>query len=211
MNRVSKVVVGFDFGEASRRALATAIDIADADGGELHAIYVEQPPVDVVNAFALPPPPSLQEDLTKLREIVAESVRNVIARRGKLGIKHVTVHGAIGAPASEIARFAAEVDADIVIVGSHGRRGLERAFLGSVAEKTLRLCGCPVLVVREKKHPAVDKIPEIEPPCPDCTKRRFETKGNDLWCARHSTHHPKAHVYSYEGPSSDGARPWGFT
>jgi nucleotide-binding universal stress UspA family protein len=211
MDRVSKVVVGIDFGEESQRALSSAIEIADADGGELHALYVDQPPVDVANAFALPPPPRLEEDLARLREMVSEAVRLVVARRGKLGLKHVTVHGTVGAPASEIARFAAEIDADIVVVGTHGRRGLDRAFLGSVAEKTIRLCGCPVLVIREKKHPTVEKIPEIEPPCPDCVQRRFETKGEELWCARHTGHHPKAHVYSYEGPSSDSARPWGFT
>jgi len=212
MDRKKIIVVGIDFGEPSERALRAAIDLAsEGDGAELHAIYVEQPPADVLNAYALPPPPSLERDVARLRDLALERVREAIAVRGALRLRSLTVHGAIGVPAREIARFAAEMSADLVVVGTHGRRGLDRAFLGSVAEKTIRLCGCPVLVVREKDHPAVQKEPEIEPPCAACVQRRFETKGKELWCARHAEHHPRAHAYSYDDLSSDASRPWGFT
>jgi hypothetical protein len=107
-------------------------------------------------------------------------------------------------------KFASAIDADVVVLGSHSRRGLDRFFLGSVAEKVVRRCGCPVTVVRPKQHAPVDKEPQVEPPCPDCLQRRGATAGKELWCARHAEHHPRAHVFHYEGKSNDAARPWGF-
>ena len=53
-------------------------------------------------------------------------------------------------------RTGAKLNADIVVLGTHGRTGLKRLLIGSVAEKVVRLAGCPVLVVREKKHERPD-------------------------------------------------------
>ena len=57
-----------------------------------------------------------------------------------------------GDPGSEIVRYAAEVDAGLIVISSHGHSGLKRFFLGSVAERVTRMASCPVLVVREP-HP----------------------------------------------------------
>jgi nucleotide-binding universal stress UspA family protein len=60
------------------------------------------------------------------------------------------LHLLAGPPAKEIVRVARSVGADLVIVGTHGRRGVRRLVLGSVAEEVLRSAPCPVLVVRGK-------------------------------------------------------------
>ena len=56
----------------------------------------------------------------------------------------------VGKPASEIVRTAEEWPADMIVIGSHGRHGIQRALLGSVAEEVMRHAPCPVLVVRAK-------------------------------------------------------------
>src|SRR5437016_6703958 len=60
----------------------------------------------------------------------------------------------LGDVASTICRVAEELDVDVVVVGSHGRTGLGRLFLGSVSEHVVRHAPCPVLVVRERHHQA---------------------------------------------------------
>jgi nucleotide-binding universal stress UspA family protein len=57
----------------------------------------------------------------------------------------------IGRPADEILRAAASFHADLIVMGTHGRSGLEHFFLGSVAEKTIRQARCPILVVRDHR------------------------------------------------------------
>ena len=57
----------------------------------------------------------------------------------------------VGKPASEIIRTAKEWPTDIIVIGSHGRHGIQRALLGSVAEAVMRHAPCPVLVIRAKE------------------------------------------------------------
>ena len=57
----------------------------------------------------------------------------------------------IGDPGSEVVHFAKEIDADFIIMPSHGRTGIARLLLGSVAERVLRLAECPVIVLRHPK------------------------------------------------------------
>src|SRR5690606_13617820 len=60
------------------------------------------------------------------------------------------IHARIGEPAEEILRLADEARADVVVVGTHGRSGIDRLLLGSVAERVVRHAGCPVLVMRAR-------------------------------------------------------------
>ncbi len=209
--RPRKLVVGIDFSELSERALDVALDTAAVgDSTEIHALVVRPLAGDVLDPLTIPVPPQLGDDLEMLRDLLERRVRASLARYGSSRLSSAVAHASLGSPAHEIARLAAELDADLVIVGTHGRKGLGRFLLGSVAETTMRLCGCPVYVVRPKDHNRDDQPPKIEPPCPECVARRHETKGAELWCKRHSEHHPRAHVYSYAGPSMDAAKPWGF-
>jgi len=65
------------------------------------------------------------------------------------------VHNLAGDPAEEIVRTAARVQADVIVLATHGRTGIKRLLLGSVAEKVVRYAGCPVFVMRDKHH---DKV-----------------------------------------------------
>ena len=70
--------------------------------------------------------------------------------------------------------------------------------LGSVAEQVVRHAGCPVLVVRPKDY-QLAAAEGIEPPCGDCIAVQKQTQRAQLWCARHSAHHPHGRLH-YELP-----------
>jgi hypothetical protein len=107
--------------------------------------------------------------------------------------------------AQQIAQLASDLEADLVIVGTHGRRGIARVLLGSSAEGVVRLAPCPVLVTRPKQ---LQDVPRIEPPCPECLRVRNETQGERLWCDQHSERHGQRHVYQRtDRMSGDGTMP----
>jgi nucleotide-binding universal stress UspA family protein len=91
----------------------------------------------------MPPPPTVvrrdynEEALTRLRDLIPDDSRDTWA-----------VEIAIGHPAETIVRMAEERQADLIVMGTHGRTGLQHVLLGSVAEKVVRLAPCPVLTVR---------------------------------------------------------------
>jgi nucleotide-binding universal stress UspA family protein len=69
----------------------------------------------------------------------------------------------IGFPAEDIVRLATEVQADLIVVGTHGRRGLSHLLLGSVAERVIRTAPCPVLTVRRAEHEFVEGLGTADP------------------------------------------------
>ena len=105
----------------------------------------------------------------------------------------VVAHEARGNPADVIIETASDLLANLVVVGTHGRKGLQRMVMGSVAEAVVRSAGCPVLVVRPQMHE--QRVPRIEPPCPRCVETRVETEGRQLWCEQHSEKHGRRHTY----------------
>lgn len=119
------------------------------------------------------------------------------------GVRHLVGHSANGDAAEQIVQLAADLEADWVVVGTHGRRGLARALMGSVAERVARTCGCSVLVVREKHHKVTSAEraangapgPSIAPPCPRCVETRQATGGSVLWCEQHRERHGRRHTY----------------
>jgi nucleotide-binding universal stress UspA family protein len=197
------IVVGVDFSVLSGLALDQALQLATLhEGAEVHALYVEPDP------WTGPPRQGSVTDaidtntaLLEVQKNAADHLAAMPAGVGKARLRRVVAHFRRGSPAQNVAQLAADLDADLVIVGSHGHRGVERFFLGSVAERVSRLARCAVMVVRPKDHSKAGVVPEIEPPCPDCVKARVASGGAALWCARHSEHHVRPHGYSY---SSDG-------
>lgn len=104
----------------------------------------------------------------------------------------VVGHELSGDPAALIVETARDVDADAVIVGTRGRKGVERLLLGSVAAAVVRHAGCPVWVIRPRQHePAL----QIEPPCPRCVEARASSGGDTFWCEQHIQRHGRRHTY----------------
>lgn len=210
------IVVGIDYSQQSDRAVDNALEIAALrEGSEVHVVYVEP---DAWTGAMLP----MQEPgdqgpdvaIQKVQQRATERVAAMPAHLEKRRVRRVVVHLRRGSPAESLAQLAADLDADLVVVGSHGHRGLSRLLLGSVAERTSRLARCPVWIVRPKDHAAQDRVPEIEPPCPECVKARAASAGAKMWCARHSeSHYLRPHRYSYtsDGIYSSDSTPYGST
>jgi nucleotide-binding universal stress UspA family protein len=195
------IVVGVDYSEVGDLAFQRALELAaEKRSAEIHAINV----VPLV-ASELPPDvpaawvgglPTLKEAAEKLRSHVERQVTAFRAEHeaSKLGfLETICVHQRLEVPAEQLAQLAADVEADLIVVGMHGRRGISRLLLGSVAEATIRLAPCPVLGVRPKAIPA--PVPAIEPPCPRCLEARRASGGAELWCAQHREHHGQRHTY----------------
>lgn len=160
-------------------------------GAELHLVHV---------ANFGPPPHELALSLT---DLLAEG-RAYLDRAMKVATEatpcKVTSHLAVGAPAERILQIASDLSADLIVVGTHEKRGLSR-ILGSVSHRVLTQAACPVLLARVKE--AEPTVPEIEPPCPDCVTVQRETNGEKLWCARHSTRHVHGHLH-FAAPAGYG-------
>jgi nucleotide-binding universal stress UspA family protein len=198
-----KVVAAVDFSIQSPGVLRRALAIANqAQKSEVHAVAVTD---------SYPGGESTPDASAQLLDLVNTAVKEWSDRGLTLGVERVVTHVLAGNPAKEVVWLAAYVNADLAVVGTHGRQGVRHLVLGSVAEKVLRTCGCPVLVERPKHHNEAWTIPEIEPPCPDCLAARKASNGAQMWCARHLEHHARAHTYSWSGGDIGDARPWGFT
>lgn len=158
-----KIVVGVDFGAEGDDALVEALRLArKLDDVELHPVHVLPTPDAVGRKEHL-------DVLSHMLSAAAEELRhrtlNVAeAMEGDLWEQHVTVHVRFGKPADVLQQVAIDVDADLIVVGTHARRGMQRLILGSVAEEVLRLGRFPVLVARPKRTAGMSATESIEPP-----------------------------------------------
>jgi nucleotide-binding universal stress UspA family protein len=135
--------------------------------------------------------------VTEARQRFGRYADEALARYAKSNPGRTTprvfAHVRFDAIADEISQLAADLEADLVVVGTHGRRGISRVLLGSSAEATVRLAPCPVLVVRPKAVP--EAPPRIEPACPRCVEARRSSNGAELWCEQHRERHGQRHTY----------------
>ena len=152
----SHVVVAFDFSPPSTAALRRAIALAArAPFHVLHVLHVIDPHVQGTERVDYELAERLQGDVT--RAMAAELA-------GPEPVQFF-VHVRIGNPAAEILATAREIGADLIIVGSHGTTGLQRLFVGSVAERVVREAGCTVEVARPKAYDHVEllRMTSVEP------------------------------------------------
>jgi nucleotide-binding universal stress UspA family protein len=141
------ILVAVDFGEASERALAVAGVIASAFGSTLRAVHAER--------FE-PPPYFTMEQIVRL-----EADRQT-AQAAAVGHLDEFAARAAGSPVESVVRdqppveavLEAATGADLIVMGTHGRRGPGRWWLGSVAERVVRAAAVPVLVTRASETPA---------------------------------------------------------
>jgi nucleotide-binding universal stress UspA family protein len=141
-----KVVVGLDESPLAEDAFRVACE--QAEGGTLHVVHVLSgfDPLRRLEYAA----EQQRLDLGPQREQLKARVSELVARQPATSAVTIARHVLVGPAAQEIARVARSVEADLVVVGTHGRAGMERLLLGSVAERLLREVGCSVLVVRQK-------------------------------------------------------------
>lgn len=142
-----RILVATDFSDSAQQALEHALCIAEKFGSELTLVHSwEAPnysyaaglylPVDVIAPIERAAVARLQEATTQLR-LRFPAAKSMLRS---------------GVPWEEVLGAATAVKADLIVMGTHGRRGLERALLGSVAEKVVRMSTVPVLTVHGVKE-----------------------------------------------------------
>lgn len=131
------ILVATDSSEGSREATEIAIEWASALSAELHGLYV----VDSGLAYT--------DIVERALEGEGASATGEIERMAEAAGVDVTTAVNTGRPHEVICGYASENDLDLIVVGSHGRDVIERAVLGSVSERTVRMADRPVLVVRQ--------------------------------------------------------------
>jgi nucleotide-binding universal stress UspA family protein len=169
---------GFALDQAARIALRVP-------GSQMHALHVSSGEAK-------------QETLGLLQHYVSEKL-SLLAGATK---QSIAVHVREGEPGAEIALLAAELSADMIVVGTHKAAHLKNLFIGSTAERVMAHATCPVFVAGPKPKPQPSHVIVIEAACPDCVRARLDTSGRAWWCERHSEPHAvlrHPHFYSYDG------------
>lgn len=199
------VVVGIDYSETGERALHEAFAIANREpNAEPHVVSVAGASgpmlrVELPDQISIV---SLAEASEQLKQYVEQQLEAFREKSGT-SFERVVTHVRVGAPAHELAQIATDLEADVVVVGTHGRRGVRRFLLGSVAEGVVRMAACPVYVVRPKDHSGGLEVPQIEPPCPKCVETRRASGGKELWCQQHGERHGRRHTYHFVNKNAE--------
>jgi nucleotide-binding universal stress UspA family protein len=189
------IVVGVDYSKNGDQAVMRALELAAQQPlAEVHLVNVARSYGAMVHVDLAADTRTLSAgDAIGELEQYAKRQMAEFSPASFGGLKRIVTHLRVDAPATEIAQLASDLEADLVVVGTHGRRGFSRVLLGSVAEAVVRLAPCPVLVVRPKGLGEV--LPRIEPPCPRCVEERAKSQGKELWCEQHRERHGPRHTY----------------
>ncbi len=141
-----RIFCPIDFSDASRAAMEMGADLARRFGGELLLLHAYPVPGYTFPDGSVVASPKMMQDLADQAKKHLDEWR---AEAEKLvGAPRVSAETAIGEPAAEILAYAKARKADLVVMGTHGRTGLEHALMGSIAERVVRRAHGPVLTAR---------------------------------------------------------------
>ena len=164
--KLKRIVVGTDFSEVSLAAVEKAFDLASANRAHVDLIFVREMPVGA-GTMDLPVPIEPPEPVPQGRfdALIPENLRG---QTSTIVLDGVASH--------EISAFALEAGADLIVVGTHGRRGISRLLIGSTAEALVREAPCDVLVARRRSASAARSSG------PDLADNTGGLKGGDPVC-----------------------------
>jgi nucleotide-binding universal stress UspA family protein len=148
MAEFKKILCAVDFSDHSPKVADYAVTLAKCTGAKLLCVYVA-PSLSQYVGFHVPP--------SSIEAFVGEIVAGAdTSMRAYLDahFKGAEVDGKVlvGYPAEEILNLAEDEDADLIIMGTHGRTGIDRILFGSVAEKIVKSSKCPVLTIRPEPN-----------------------------------------------------------
>lgn len=140
-----RILVATDFSSTGGMAFEHAAALAATCGARLDALHVIQ--ADNLPEFYYPLLSGLSHELPKLRKASTERLQELLDDDRLTAVPEARARVEIGRPADEIVGLARRSDADLIVIGSHGRSGLGRVLIGSVAREVVRMAECPVLIV----------------------------------------------------------------
>ena len=163
MIALKSILVATDFGEAADAALNYGRALARAFGATLHVLHVDDDvSLDTIGSerYIGSPPIGLRSDIEeaarkRLEALVLDNGQGPITTRPAVVMSI--------APAQAIVQYAQAENIDLIVMGTHGRRGVSHLLIGSVAEQVVRTAPCPVLTVHHPEHEFVvpDAVAEV--------------------------------------------------
>ncbi len=148
MSRLRRIFHPSDFSRASGAAFTRAVAMAKANRARLLLVHVLAPPVPIAGEGYISS--KVYDDLeASARAYGQKQLSALVAKTRKAGVKAVTLL-LDGVAHEQIVRAAKSKNADLIVIGTHGRTGLAKFFLGSVASRVVAAAPCPVLTVRGK-------------------------------------------------------------
>jgi nucleotide-binding universal stress UspA family protein len=150
-----RILVPTDGSDGVERAVGHAVDLAAVHGATLHAVYV----INSAGFTGLP----MEASWEGIDEMLRTDAETALATVRDIATSHdvpVETHVLDGSPQREIVRYAEAEGCDLVVMGTHGRGGIDRLLLGSVAEKVVRASNVPVMTVRVGDE-AVEETGEV--------------------------------------------------
>jgi len=148
MGRIRRVLHPTDFSRASGAAFARALETAKANRAELIILNVILPTIVPIGDGYVSPKVYAEMEASA-RAYAQRELAALVARAKKAGAR-VSALLMEGSPHERIAQAARRKRVDLLVIGTHGRTGVARFFLGSVASRVLAIAPCPVLTVRGK-------------------------------------------------------------
>ena len=142
-----RILVPTDGSPKGARVVAHALDIAAVHDASVHALHV----VDTASYAGMP----MEGSWEGVDKLLRSDARNAVTRIEEIAAAtSVDIETAVvdGSPSREIIRYAEENDCDLIVMGTHGRGGINRLLLGSVTEKVVRGASVPVLTMRLDGH-----------------------------------------------------------
>jgi nucleotide-binding universal stress UspA family protein len=158
---MKNILVPMDFSDAANSALSRAIELAGYTGGRvtlLHVIFLDKIKDDLLGLDALENLSHVMSMPTGAESYTPTMSGDILRRAARERLEETAAKLAAGAkvefvveegrPSAEIVDYAGKHGIDLIVMGTQGRRGLGRAFLGSVADNVIRQADCPVMVMR---------------------------------------------------------------
>jgi len=151
MLNIKTILFPTDFSDAAESAFHLACSLARDHGSRVVLVHILTPPtVAYTEGIMLPPTQDIKDEVWAKLDSIAPT-------EDTIEIERLMVEGE---PANEILRLAKEHNADLIVMGTHGRRGLTRLLMGSVAEEVVRKSSCPVLTVKTPLTHMVEETAE---------------------------------------------------
>ncbi len=143
---LKKILLPTDGSETARRATDLAIDLAMREKAELHIL------TDIESVPKTANPGLMKDLIEKKRSDARELVQDIAAKAEEQGLKTQTSVPGMSTPSVAILEYCEDHDIDLIVMGTHGRSGLNRLLMGSTTERVLRSSSVPVLVVPKTEN-----------------------------------------------------------
>jgi nucleotide-binding universal stress UspA family protein len=151
MMTLKRILVPTDFGEAAGTALSYGRALAHAFGATLHVLHVTQDVFAPSLGVEMANGPAVLDLQREVDSFAREELERLVQKEGG-GPPTRSLTLTSNAPAGLIVQYAKNQQIDLIVMGTHGRKAMERFLMGSVAEKVVRTAPCPVLTVRNPER-----------------------------------------------------------